>query len=152
MHMRKRASLSTTWALIIAAILLYVPANLLPMMVTASLLGSQEDTIMSGVVFLWQSGSWPLAAVVFAKADVIHAHLIGEHGLIDEIANDLIVRQALACLVNGHIAERVERKFESLGHDLFLWVAPQVEGSQPFRKRAGMHSHCGTTEERSPVL
>lgn len=65
MHMRKRASLSTTWALIIAAILLYVPANLLPMMVTASLLGSQEDTIMSGVVFLWQSGSWPLAAVVF---------------------------------------------------------------------------------------
>ncbi len=65
MHMRKCASLSTTWALIIAAILLYVPANLLPMMVTASLLGSQEDTIMSGVVFLWQSGSWPLAAVVF---------------------------------------------------------------------------------------
>jgi hypothetical protein len=65
MHMRKHASLSTTWALIAAAILLYVPANLLPMMVTASLLGSQEDTIMSGVVFLWQSGSWPLATVVF---------------------------------------------------------------------------------------
>jgi paraquat-inducible protein A len=35
------------------------------MMTTASLLGSQEDTIMSGVIFLWQSGSWPLAAVVF---------------------------------------------------------------------------------------
>lgn len=65
MHMRKHASLSTTWALIAAAILLYVPANLMPMMVTASLLGSQEDTIMSGVVFLWQSGSWPLATVVF---------------------------------------------------------------------------------------
>jgi paraquat-inducible protein A len=65
MHMRKPASISTTWALVIASILLYIPANLLPMMVTASLLGSQEDTIMSGVVFLWQSGSWPLAAVVF---------------------------------------------------------------------------------------
>ena len=65
MHMRKPASLSTTWALIAAAVLLYIPANLLPMMVTASLLGSQQDTIMSGVVFLWQSGSWPLAAVVF---------------------------------------------------------------------------------------
>jgi hypothetical protein len=58
------ASLSTTWALIAAAILC-IPANLMPMMVTASLLGSQEDTIMSGVVFLWQSGSWPLATVVF---------------------------------------------------------------------------------------
>lgn len=65
MHMRKPASISTTWALVIASILLYIPANLLPMMVTASLMGSQEDTIMSGVVFLWQSGSWPLAAVVF---------------------------------------------------------------------------------------
>lgn len=65
MHMRTPASISTTWALILAAVLLYVPANLLPMMVTTSLLGSQEDTIMSGVVFLWQSGSWPLAAVVF---------------------------------------------------------------------------------------
>jgi len=65
MHMRKPASLSTTWALIAAAVLLYIPANLLPMMTTASLLGSQEDTIMSGVVFLWTSGSWPLAAVVF---------------------------------------------------------------------------------------
>ena len=65
MHMRKHASLSTPWALLAAALLLSVPANLMPMMVTASLLGSQEDTIMSGVVFLWQSGSWPLATVVF---------------------------------------------------------------------------------------
>ena len=63
--MRKPASLATTWALVIAAAILYIPANLLPMMSTASLLGSQEDTIMSGVIFLWQSGSWPLAAVVF---------------------------------------------------------------------------------------
>ena len=64
-HMRKPASLATTWALVIAATILYIPANLLPMMSTASLLGSQDDTIMSGVIFLWQSGSWPLAAVVF---------------------------------------------------------------------------------------
>ena len=65
LHMRKPASLATTWALVLAASILYVPANLLPMMTTASLLGSQEDTILSGVIFLWQSGSWPLAAVVF---------------------------------------------------------------------------------------
>ena len=65
MHLRKPASVSTTWALIIAAAVLFVPANLLPMMITSSLLGRQQDTIMSGVVFLWQSGSWPLAAVVF---------------------------------------------------------------------------------------
>ena len=65
LHMRKPASLAATWALTLAAAILYVPANLLPMMTTASLLGSQEDTIMSGVIFLWQSGSWPLAVLVF---------------------------------------------------------------------------------------
>jgi len=65
MHLRKPASVSTTWALLIASIVMFLPANLLPVMTTTSLLGSQQDTIMSGVVFLWQSGSWPLAAVVF---------------------------------------------------------------------------------------
>jgi paraquat-inducible protein A len=54
-----------TWALLIAAYILYLPANLLPMMDTNSLRGSQSDTILSGVVFLWTSGSWPLALVVF---------------------------------------------------------------------------------------
>lgn len=65
LHLRKPASITTTWALLLASVLLYIPANLLPMMTTASLTGSQEDTIMSGVVFLWESGSWPLAVVVF---------------------------------------------------------------------------------------
>lgn len=65
MHLRRPASITTTWALLVASMLLYIPANLLPMMTTASLMGSQEDTIMSGVVFLWASGSWPLALVVF---------------------------------------------------------------------------------------
>jgi len=65
MHLRRPASITTTWALLVASMLLYIPANLLPMMTTASLMGSQEDTIMSGVVFLWESGSWPLALVVF---------------------------------------------------------------------------------------
>lgn len=65
MHLRKPASVSTTWALLIASIVMFLPANLLPVMTTTSLLGSQQDTIMSGVVFLWQSGSWPLAVVVF---------------------------------------------------------------------------------------
>lgn len=65
LHLRKPASVSTTWALTVAAILLYIPANLLPMMTTASLLSYQQDTIMSGVIFLWMAGSWPLAVVVF---------------------------------------------------------------------------------------
>ncbi|MDY0012973.1 MAG: paraquat-inducible protein A [Rhodocyclaceae bacterium] len=65
LHPRKPASIATTWALTLAALILFVPANTLPMMTTVSLAGSQTDTILSGVVFLWQSGSWPLALVVF---------------------------------------------------------------------------------------
>jgi len=65
LHERKPNSIQRTWALLIAAAVLYIPANVLPVMVTGSFLGTQEDTIMSGVVYLWISGSWPLALLVF---------------------------------------------------------------------------------------
>ena len=68
LHVRKPASVARTWALLIAAIALYVPANVLPVMYTSSLFGAQTDTIMSGVVYLWISGSWPLAIVVFVAS------------------------------------------------------------------------------------
>jgi paraquat-inducible protein A len=71
LHMRKPHSVSRTWAFLIAAYILYIPANLLPIMETRSLLDDQEDTIMSGVIFLWTTGSWPLALVVFFASIVI---------------------------------------------------------------------------------
>ena len=61
----KPHSLARTTAYLIAAAALYVPANLLPIMHTASLRGDEDDTIMSGVLVLLHSGSWPLAALVF---------------------------------------------------------------------------------------
>jgi paraquat-inducible protein A len=65
LHLRKPDSVARTWAFLIAAYILYVPANVLPMMRTGSLFGAQSDTIMSGVVYLWHSGSWHIALVVF---------------------------------------------------------------------------------------
>lgn len=65
LHSRKPNSIGRTWALVIAAYLLYLPANLLPIMETRSLFERQEDTILSGVVYLWSTGSWPLALLVF---------------------------------------------------------------------------------------
>ncbi len=65
LHARKPASLARTWAFLIAAMILYVPANSLPIMNTNSLFGTQSDTIISGVAFLWTSGSFMLAALVF---------------------------------------------------------------------------------------
>jgi paraquat-inducible protein A len=60
-----------TWALLIAAWVLFFPANVLPVMVTGSLFGAQSDTIMSGVVFLWVTGSWPLAIIIFIASIVV---------------------------------------------------------------------------------
>lgn len=71
LHFRKPDSIARTWAFLIAAIILYIPANVLPVMETGSLFGSQQDTIMSGVVFLWNSGSWELAMIVFIASIVV---------------------------------------------------------------------------------
>jgi paraquat-inducible protein A len=44
---------------------MYFPANFLPMMITSTLSGTREDTIISGIITLWEEGSWGIAAVVF---------------------------------------------------------------------------------------
>lgn len=68
---RKPASYSRTWALLIAAFLLYIPANLLPIMRTASLNDVDDNTIISGVVELWVKGSPYLAIIVFLASIVV---------------------------------------------------------------------------------
>lgn len=70
-HRRKPNSLSRTWALLIAAIICYVPANLYPIMEVTSLGQKQADTIISGVIFLAVHGMWPLAAIVFVASVVV---------------------------------------------------------------------------------
>ncbi|GLU35718.1 paraquat-inducible membrane protein A [Trinickia caryophylli] len=70
-HLRKPNSLARTWAFLLAAMILYIPAVLLPVMITSTLFGTQSDTILSGVVFLWASGSWVLASIVFIASIVV---------------------------------------------------------------------------------
>ncbi|HXH86129.1 MAG TPA: paraquat-inducible protein A, partial [Nitrospira sp.] len=71
LHVRKPNSIARTWAFLIAAYIMYVPANVLPIMKTGSLFGSQSDTIMSGIVYLWHSGSWHLALIVFIASILV---------------------------------------------------------------------------------
>jgi paraquat-inducible protein A len=71
LHFRKPDSVARCWAFLIAAIILYIPANVLPIMETTSLFGSQQDTIMSGVAYLWNSGSWPLALAAFGASVMV---------------------------------------------------------------------------------
>lgn len=71
LHARTPNSLPRTWALLIAAAVLYVPANLLPVLHTGTLFNQQTDTIMSGVVHLWVTGSWGLSIIVFIASIVV---------------------------------------------------------------------------------
>jgi paraquat-inducible protein A len=71
LHLRNPDSVSRTWALLIAAAILYIPANLLPVLHTTSLFGNEDDTIMSGVVYFWVSGDWPLAVIVFVASILV---------------------------------------------------------------------------------
>jgi paraquat-inducible protein A len=65
LQLRKTDSAARCWVFLIASYILYVPANLLPILETSSLTGTQQDTIMSGIVSLWDSGSWGIAVIVF---------------------------------------------------------------------------------------
>jgi paraquat-inducible protein A len=65
LHQRKPNSLGRTWALIIAAFIFYIPANVLPITIVISLGKPQADTIISGVIYFIHTGMWPIAAVIF---------------------------------------------------------------------------------------
>ena len=71
LHWRKPDSLARTWAFLAAAAILYIPANLLPIINSGSLFGSRSDTILEGVVYLWTSGTPVLAVVVFLASIVV---------------------------------------------------------------------------------
>jgi paraquat-inducible protein A len=71
LHDRRPGSLGLTTALVVSAAVLYLPANLLPVMHTHTLFSEEDDTIMSGVLALLDDGSWPLALLVFVASIVV---------------------------------------------------------------------------------
>ncbi len=71
LHARRPNSLTRTWALLITAAILYIPANLLPIM-TVNLFGSgMPATIMEGVVELVHADMFPIAMVVFVASILV---------------------------------------------------------------------------------
>ncbi|MBW2515871.1 MAG: paraquat-inducible protein A [Deltaproteobacteria bacterium] len=67
-HARKPNSIARTWALVIAAFILYIPANVLPITRVISFGKAQSDTIMSGVIYFVKTGGWPIALVIFVAS------------------------------------------------------------------------------------
>lgn len=83
LHHRKPNSINRTWALVIAALIFYIPANLLPVTNTTYLGSTQSDTILSGVIYFMRTGSWGIALIIFVASIVVPiAKLIVLSGLL----------------------------------------------------------------------
>ena len=71
LHMRIPNSLQRTIALLIAAVVLYFPANLFPIMTTDQFARSTDSTIIGGVILLWNMGSYPVALVILIASVLV---------------------------------------------------------------------------------
>ena len=71
LHLRSPNSIQRTLALIITAILFYIPANLYPIMSTTLLGETTSSTILSGVVLFVEHGSYFVALVIFTASVLI---------------------------------------------------------------------------------
>lgn len=68
LHARHPHSLQKTVALLATAVVLYLPANLYPIMLTESLGRTTPSTIVQGIFLLWQKGSYPIALIIFVAS------------------------------------------------------------------------------------
>jgi len=71
LHERIPDSLQRTIALLVAAAVLYVPANVFPIMSTDQLGRTEESTIIGGVILLWNLGSYPVALVILVASVLV---------------------------------------------------------------------------------
>ncbi|MGP9800375.1 PqiA/YebS family transporter subunit [Rheinheimera sp. NSM] len=70
-RLRQRSSVQNTMALLIAATLLYIPANLMPIMRTVSFGETIDSTIISGLVLMWQDGAYPVAIIILIASVIV---------------------------------------------------------------------------------
>ncbi|TYT73540.1 PqiA/YebS family transporter subunit [Desulfobotulus mexicanus] len=65
LHNRIPQSINRTFALTITAFILYIPANLYPIMITENLGTTIYSTIIGGVILLWETKAYAVASIVF---------------------------------------------------------------------------------------
>ncbi len=74
---RKKNSLSRTWALTLASLFLYIPANILPIMDVQIMGQSSKSTILGGVIELFNYEMYFICIVVFVASFVVPVFKIG---------------------------------------------------------------------------
>lgn len=71
LHRRRPDSIARAWALLLAGVICYLPANLFPVMFTSLLGRGSDSTIMSGVIQFWHHGSYGIALVIFIASVLV---------------------------------------------------------------------------------
>ncbi|MEJ6397879.1 paraquat-inducible protein A [Yoonia sp. 208BN28-4] len=102
---RARDSNQKVWAYLIAGIIAFFPANIYPMLKTATLVESSESTIIGGVVELLHYGSYGIATIVFVASIVIP---VGKFIAIAYLAISVQRRSLLNMHQRHHLYEAVE--------------------------------------------
>ena len=105
---RRHHSIQYTWALVIAAAICYIPANALPVLTTTTLGSTESDTIMGGVIFLYTSGSWPLALIVLIASVMIPLGKL-------VVLSYLLIQVQRGAVKNKHDSTRMYRLVEFIG-------------------------------------
>lgn len=68
---RRPRSVFISFCFLLAAILLYVPANLLPIMISSDPTSKMVNTIMNGIIYMWQDGDRLISVIIFCFSIVV---------------------------------------------------------------------------------
>ncbi|ART81082.1 paraquat-inducible protein A [Oceanisphaera avium] len=71
LHPYQGVNVQATLALLFASLVMYLPANLYPIMITTSLGDTQASTILGGVLLFFQSGDWPIAIIILTASILV---------------------------------------------------------------------------------
>ncbi|WP_107929335.1 paraquat-inducible protein A [Neisseria animaloris] len=71
LYRRRPQSLSVSMAFLVAAIVLYVPANVLPIMISSNPTTVQINTIFNGIVYMWNDGDKLIAVIIFSASILV---------------------------------------------------------------------------------
>ncbi len=81
-HPRKNGSISRSWALVVTAAILTVPANLLPIMEVEYFGQPDASTILDGIIYFFQEGSYGIGAVILTASILVPVFKITGMALI----------------------------------------------------------------------
>ena len=71
LHFRITGSISTTWALIVTSLILFLPANMLPIMKVNFLGIPEESTILDGIIYFFKHGSFGIGLIILIASILV---------------------------------------------------------------------------------